>query len=517
MKNILLVYPEYPDTFWGFKHALKFISKRASLPPLGLLTVAAYLPDDWHVKLIDMNCEKLKDRDIRSSDYVFISAMSVQSESAKEVIKRCNELDIPVVAGGPLFTMVPDHFPNANHIVIGEAEEIMPELINDLKRNELKRYYAAKRFPDIGKTPVPRWDLLNFKWYHSMCIQYSRGCPYDCEFCEIAALNGRIPRSKTANQIMKELQSLYDFGWKGAVFFVDDNFIGKRAELKKAVLPAIIQWQEEHGYPFSLYTEVSIDLSDDDELIALMVKAGFNKVFIGLETPDIESLKEANKRQNITHDLEKSIKKLHSSGLEIQGGFIVGFDNDTPSIFKRQFSFIQKNGIVTAMVGILNAPRGSKLYERMGSEGRLIGESMGNNVDVSINFIPKMDLKVLISGYKNLVNWLYSPRNYYKRLKKFLSTYKLPDVSIPKRITITEIKAFLRSIFVIGLFSKERFEYWKLLVWSFFKKRKYIPLIVSLMISGFHFRKIAEKISKREVLLPNEKSLFSEKFGTKSG
>ncbi|OAA30041.1 methyltransferase [Kosmotoga arenicorallina S304] len=516
MKNILLVYPEYPDTFWGFKHALKFVSKRASLPPLGLLTIAAYFPQSWGVKLVDMNCERLKDGDIRGNDYVFISAMSVQDESSKKVIKRCNELNVPVIAGGPLFTMEPDHFPNANHIVIGEAEEIMPELINDLKRNTLKRYYIARRFPDIRKAPVPRWDLLNFKWYHSMCIQYSRGCPYDCEFCEIAALNGRIPRSKTENQIIKELRSLYDFGWKGAVFFVDDNFIGKRTELKRTVLPAIINWQKAHDYPFRLYTEVSIDLSDDDELISSMVQAGFNKVFIGLETPDMKSLKEANKRQNITHDLEKSIKKLHSSGLEIQGGFIVGFDNDTPTIFKRQFNFIQKNSIVTAMVGILNAPRGSKLYERMKAEGRLIGESIGNNVDVSVNFIPKMNLNILISGYKALVNRLYSPRNYYARLRKFLSTYRLPDISKPKRITFTEIKAFLRSIFVIGLFGKERFEYWKLLIWSFFKKRKYIPLIVALMISGFHFRKIAEKISKKRISLPGEKPFLSEKFGTKS-
>jgi len=516
MKSVLLIYPRYPDTFWGFKHALKFVSKRAALPPLGLLTIAAYLPKSWNVRLVDMNCERLREKDIKNSDYVFISAMNIQRESVREVIKRCNEMNTPVVAGGPLFTMEPNYFSGVDHIVVGEAEEIMPEFIKDMENNKLKRYYTARGFPDLAKTRIPRWDLLKFKWYYSMCIQYSRGCPYNCEFCEIAALNGRIPRSKTAEQIIGELQSLYDFGWRGPVFFVDDNFIGKKIELKNKVLPAIIDWQKTHNYPFDFYTEVSIDLSDDEELINLMVEAGFNKIFVGLETPDLGSLKEANKRQNITHDLEKSIEKLHSSGLEIQGGFIVGFDNDTSSIFKRQFDFIQKNGIVTAMVGILNAPQGSKLYERMRSEGRLIGESLGNNVDISINFIPKMDVNTLISGYKNLMKWLYSPVNYYKRLERFLSMYKLPRNYRTKKITFTEIKAFLRSILVIGILGKERFEYWKLLIWSFLKKRKYLPLIAKHMILGFHFRKIAERISKKEITLPTENSFLSENFGTRN-
>ena len=502
MKNVLLVYPSYPDTFWGFKHALRFVLKRAALPPLGLLTVAAYLPSEWKIKLVDMNCEKLRKKDIIESDYVLMSAMNVQRESVEKIIRLCNELNVPVIAGGPLFTLEPERFENAVHIVAGEAEEIMPELIKDMERKTLKRYYTPNKFPNLVKTRIPRWNLLNFKWYYSMSIQYSRGCPYNCEFCEIGTLNGRVPRVKTADQIIAELQSLYDLDWRGPVFFVDDNFIGKRKELKSRVLPSIIEWQRMHGYPFDFYTEVSIDLSDDDELIDLMIRAGFDKVFIGLETPDLESLKEANKRQNITHDLEKSIEKLHTCGLEIQGGFIVGFDNDTPSIFQRQFDFIQRNGILTAMVGILNAPRGSKLYERMRREGRLISESFGNNVDISINFIPKMDVHTLISGYKNLLKLLYSPANYYKRLKKFLSVYKPPRKNKVKKITFAEIKAFLESTVMLGIFGKERIEYWKMLIWSFLKKREHFPLVVKHMILGFHFRKIAEKISRKEVVLP---------------
>ncbi|WP_051962962.1 B12-binding domain-containing radical SAM protein [Mesoaciditoga lauensis] len=493
--KILMVYPRYPDTFWGFKHALKFISKKTALPPLGLVTIASYLPKEWDIKLVDMNAEKLSESDVKNSDYVFISAMTIQRESAKEVIKMANNLGTPVVAGGPLFTMEPDHFPNVDHFVLGEAEEVMSKLVNDIEKGEVKHYYASPRFPDIKKTPVPRWDLLNLKWYASMSLQFSRGCPYNCEFCDIGALNGRVPRSKDTEQVIRELQSLYDAGWRKAVFFVDDNFIGKKVVLKKEVLPAVIRWQREHGDPFTFYTEVSVDLSDDEELMNLMQEAGFNRVFVGIETPDPDSLQEANKYQNIKHDLKTSIQKMQSHGFDVQGGFIVGFDNDRPTIFERQFNFIQEVGIVTAMMGILNAPRGSALYERMRKEKRLIGEITGDNVNISTNFIPKMDPKVLIEGYKKLVSALYTPKNYYKRLRKFLSVYNLPKLARPK-IDFNDVKAFLKSMVFIGVFGKERKEYWKALMWSLFKKPKYFSTVVAFAIYGYHFRKIAEKVAR---------------------
>ena len=495
--KILMVYPRYPDTFWGFKHALKFISKKTALPPLGLITVASYLPKEWNVKLVDMNAETLNEDDVKNSDYVFISAMNIQRESAKKAIKMANDFKVPVVAGGPLFTMEPDHFPDVDHFVLGEAEDIMEKLVKDIENGDVKRYYASPRFPDIKKTPIPRWELLNLKWYASMSMQFSRGCPYNCEFCDIGALNGRIPRSKSAEQVIKELQSLYDAGWRKSVFFVDDNFIGKKALLKREILPEMIRWQREHGNPFTFYTEVSVDLSDDDELMDLMEEAGFNRVFVGIETPDPDSLQEANKYQNIKHDLKVSIQKMQSHGFDVQGGFIVGFDNDKPTIFKRQFDFIQETGIVTAMMGILNAPRGSALYERMRREGRLIGETTGNNVNISSNFIPKMDPRTLIEGYKKLISALYSPKNYYERLKKFLSVYKLPKLSRPK-IDFNDVRAFLRSTFYIGFLGKERKEYWKILLWSIFKKPKYFSTVVAFAIYGFHFRKIAEEIVKED-------------------
>ncbi len=491
-----MVYPSYPNTFWSFKYALKFVSKRASLPPLGLLTIAAYLPKTWDVKLVDMNCEQLKDEDIKSADYVFISAMTVQRESSKEVIKKCNDFGIPVVAGGPLFTMEPDTFHDTvDYFVLGEGEDVMDDLVKDMENKKIKRYYVKTDFCDIAKVPVPKWDLLNLKWYASMSIQYSRGCPYNCEFCDIGALSGRVPRQKTAKQIIDEVQSLYDAGWRKSIFFVDDNFIGNKAKLKRDILPALIEWQKAHRYPFTFYTEVSIDFSDDDELMELMSKSGFDRVFVGIETPDLESLKEANKYQNIKHDLEKSIRKIQSFGFEVQGGFIVGFDSDMPTIFKRQFDFIQNNGVVTAMVGLLNAPRGSQLYEKLRDENRLLGEMTGDNVDAMTNIIPKMDSKALVNGYKNLVGLLYNPQNYYKRLKEFLSVYKVPNLPKPK-LSASEIGAFLKSIFLLGIFGKERKEYWKILTWSLFKKPKVFSKAVSFAIYGYHFRKVAEKLSK---------------------
>jgi len=489
-----MVYPSYPETFWSFKHALKFISKSAALPPLGLLTIALYLPKEWNTKLVDMNCEKLKIEDIVNSDYVFISAMAVQRESAKKVIKICNDLKIPIVAGGPLFTMEPDTFQDSvDYFVLGEAEEIMEELVNDMQEKSLKRYYAKPNFYDIEKTLPPRWELLNMKKYGSMSIQYSRGCPYNCEFCDIGALNGRKPRTKNSKQLIHELQALYEAGWRRSVFFVDDNFISNKSKLKNEILPEIIKWQKEHDYPFSFYTEVSIDFSNDKELMNLMHNAGFDTVFIGLETPDVDSLKEANKYQNLKRDLQESIKKIQSYGFEIQGGFIVGFDNDKPTIFDKMFEFIQNNGIVTAMVGILNAPRGSELYNKLLKENRIKGEISGNNVDVNTNIIPKMNFDFLVNNYKNLVNKLYSPKYYYERMKQFLVNYIPPNNSKPK-IGLLEIKAFIKSIFVLGILGKERKHYWKTFFWSLFKKPQVFPKVISLSIYGYHFRKISSKL-----------------------
>jgi radical SAM superfamily enzyme YgiQ (UPF0313 family) len=488
--RILLIYPEYPATFWSFKHALKFIQKRAALPPLGLLTIGAMLPEDWPKRLVDMNTTKLTDRDLAWADYAFIGGMSVQRASAHETIARCKKAGLKIIAGGPLFTSEYDQFDEVDHFVLNEAELTLPLFLADLENGCAGRIYGTSEFCDIQKTPPPMWDLLNFKHYASMSLQSSRGCPFNCDFCNVTALFGHRPRIKTGVQVVSELNGLYDKGWRGQVFFVDDNFIGNKAYLKSDLLPSIIQWQKGKKKSIPFFTEASINLADDRPLMDMMVEAGFDTVFIGIETPNEESLAECNKQQNRDRDLLKSVKLMQRAGLQVQGGFIVGFDSDTPSIFQRQIEFIQKSGIVTAMVGILNAPPGTRLYERMKNEGRLIGLFSGDNVDGTTNISPKMGLDTLREGYRNMVQHLYSPRHYYKRAMTFLREYEMPKKGI--HLDLQRLLAAFRSSIRLGLFGKERFQYWKILSWTLFCRPRLVPLAITFAIYGHHFRKISK-------------------------
>ena len=494
--NILLVYPKYPDTFWSFKYALKFISKKAAFPPMGLLTVAAMLPPEWNLRLVDMNVEQLEDKDLQWSDYVFLSAMSVQRESTNSVISRCQALGKKVVAGGPLFTASHDEFEGVAHFVLNEAEITLPPFLDDLRKGQATKYYTSKEWADVTTTPIPLWALANLRNYSSMNIQYSRGCPYDCEFCDITVLYGRVPRTKSKEQILAELDSLLANGWKGDVFLVDDNFIGNRSKLKKEILPALIRWMKGKHHPFALSTEVSINLADDEELMRMMVEAGFDAVFVGIESPNEESLIECKKIPNKNRDLLASVRKIQRAGLRVNGGFIVGFDSDPATIFQQLVDFIQESGIVTAMVGLLNAPRGTRLYQRLKSEGRILNLFSGNNTDVSTNFEPRMGIEALVEGYRSILKSIYSPKQYYARVKTFLKEYK-PTQARVFRFQKAYFSAFLKSIVVLGVVGKERVQYWKLLFWSLFTRPRLFRLAITLSIYGFHFRKLfEEEISK---------------------
>jgi radical SAM superfamily enzyme YgiQ (UPF0313 family) len=489
--KILFVYPEYPDTFWSFKHALKFISKKASFPPLGLLTVAAMLPEEWEKKLIDMNVSALTEDDLRWADYVFISAMVVQKKSVLEVINKSKRFGVRIVAGGPLFTTGYEEFDDVDHFVLNEAESTLPSFLDDLKKGCGQRIYSSQEWPDIKKTPCPQWNLIDMKKYVTMSIQYSRGCPFNCEFCDIIVLNGHKPRTKSIQQILGEMEVLYRQGWRGGVFFVDDNFIGNRKKLKVEILPFLVDWMKQKKYPFHFLAEASINLSDDEELMRLMVEVGFRSIFIGIESPNEDSLTECNKYLNKNRDLIASIKKIQDAGLEVQGGFIVGFDNDPPSIFEKQISFIQRSGIVTAMVGLLNAPRGTRLYRRLKKENRLLNDTSGDNTDCSLNFIPKMNIENLINGYKKILQTIYSPKHYYERVIKFLKEYKPKRLKRKTYLKFSYLKAFFKSIWVLGIMGKERFYYWKLVSWTLVRHPRFFSLAISFAIYGFHFRKIA--------------------------
>ena len=484
----LLIYPEFPDTFWSFKHALKFIHKKAAFPPLGLITLGAMLPGDWSLRLIDMNVITVTERDLRWADMAFISGMSVQRTSAHQIIDQCRDAGIKVVAGGPLFTSEYEEFDKVDHFVLNEAELTLPPFLSDMEQGCLRRVYKTTEFCNISETPSPMWELADMKRYASMNIQFSRGCPFDCEFCNVTALFGHKPRIKHADQVIEELNSLYKIGWKGQIFFVDDNFIGNKGYLKKHLLPALIDWRKgKRGIHFN--TEASVNLADDMELMEMMVEAGFDTVFVGIETPDEGSLAECNKKQNKNRDLVDTVKRIQRAGLQVQGGFIVGFDNDTQSIFQRQIDFIQKSGIVTAMVGLLQAPAGTRLYERLKQEGRLLGHTSGDNVDGTTNIITRMDLDTLRDGYRKIMLHIYSRKHYYRRIKTFLREYKAPKITIP--LDYQSILAFFRSNIRLGIIGRERLQYWGLLWWTLFRRPGLLPLAVTLAVYGYHFRKVS--------------------------
>ncbi|UCE82949.1 MAG: DUF4070 domain-containing protein [Deltaproteobacteria bacterium] len=491
--RVLLVYPEYPVTFWSFDYALKFISKKAAYPPLGLLTVAALLPDDWDIRLVDLNIEKLKDKDLVWADYVMISAMLIQKKSVLSIIQRCRQLETKVIAGGPLFNSAPEEYLDlVDHLILNEAELTLPPFLEDLRNGTPQKVYRTEAFPEMSLTPSPRWDLIKVKKYATLMVQCSRGCPFDCEFCDITSLYGRTPRVKSAEQLIDELEAIYQLGWRSSIFIVDDNFIGNKVKIKK-MLRRLIEWMQQHEYPFHFITEASINLVDDDELIELMGEAGFNTVFIGLETPNEESLKECAKNQNRRRDMVGAIKKLQAAGIQVFGGYIVGFDNDDEGIFSRQIKFIQESGVVTAMVGLLNALPKTRLWQRLHAENRLHLDASGDNTDGSINFIPKMETDNLIKGYRNIVRTIYSPRYFYRRVCEFLEHYE------PRRrwrVHGYDIKAFIKSIFYLGVMGNgaSQWYYWKMLFKSIIYHRKLFPDAVKLMIFGYHFRKVSKKV-----------------------
>lgn len=487
--RILLIHPNFPDSFWSFKHALRFISKKAAMPPLGLITVSAMLPSDWEKKLVDLNFATLKTKDLQWADYVFISAMYIQKESVNIIIEECARHHVKIVAGGPLFTQDYENYPQVDHMVLNEAETTLPLFIDDLKNGIPRKIYRTLGFPDISVTPVPDFHLLSGRNYAFMNIQVSRGCPFSCDFCEITSLFGHKVRTKTTAQILSELEKLYELKWRGPVFIVDDNFIGNKNVIKHELLPAMKEWMQKHNYPFIFNTEATINLADDDELLKLMAETGFNSVFIGIETPEENSLQECNKLQNKSRSMLQGVKKIQQAGIQVSGGFIVGFDNDSPSVFQRQIDFIQQSGIVSAMVGLLNAPKNTKLYERLEAENRLTTDSTGNNTDLTMNFIPRMNPKELIDGYKKIIHGIYTTKPYYKRIRRLLINYK-PNKRNPAKFDLNGMIGFVRSIFVIGVINRGRRDYWKFMFWTFFTHPSLLVDAVAFSIYGYHFRTV---------------------------
>jgi radical SAM superfamily enzyme YgiQ (UPF0313 family) len=489
--KVLLIYPEFPDTYWSFRHALSFEGKRSAFPPLGLLTVSAMLPDAWERRLVDMNVRSLKTSDIEWAEIVFVSAMLVQKDSLRCVVELCKAHGRRVVVGGPYVSTSAEQLPEADHIFVGEAETTLPEFVDDLERGCARRIYKATERPALTLTPVPHFHLTDLRLYSAMSVQYSRGCPFNCEFCDIIEIYGRVPRTKTNEQMLAELDALRSLGWRGQVFIVDDNFIGNKRNVKQ-FLPALIEWSERNNHPFLFVTEASVNLAEDDALLEMMRSAHFRRVFLGIETPVEESLKEAQKGQNTRRNLLESVEKVQSYGMEVMAGFIVGFDSDPADIFERQIEFIRESAIPLAMVGLLTALPDTQLWRRLEREGRLLQESTGNNTDVSLNFIPRMDKTRLVEGYKRILRTIYSPAEYYQRALDCLSrlTHDGPD---PYRGGITgSLAAFMRVVLALGVRDRERLEFWRYLKRATIYHRKYFAHAVMLAAMGYHFRRLTE-------------------------
>jgi radical SAM superfamily enzyme YgiQ (UPF0313 family) len=486
--RVLLAYPETPDTFWSFKHVVRLVSRKSAFPPLGLLTIAAMLPRHWELRLVDLNVEPLTDEHVRWADYVMVSAMLVQRASVDAIVDRCVANGKPIIAGGPLFTTSHAAFPRIQHFVLGEAEDVIRQLVDDMQAGAVRPCYEAAGRPDITGTPPPRWDLVDLDDYVTMAVQFSRGCPYDCEFCDIVVMNGRIPRTKSPGQIVAELEALLRRGWSGMVFIVDDNFIGDRKRTK-ALLRELVRWRERTRSQVGFLTEASLNLADDPELCELMVQAGFRKVFVGIETPSLESLSECHKIQNQRRNLVEAVKTLQRAGLEVMGGFIVGFDSDKHDIFERQFEFIQRSGVVTAMVGLLTALPQTRLYERLRREGRIESESNGNNTDAALNFTPTLEREFLLRGYRALMRRLYEPKVYYRRLRTFLESYRPAGPRL--RRSARDLLAFVKSLWLLGVRQRGRTAYWLFLASTLLRRPRQFASAIELVILGHHFRRVA--------------------------
>jgi radical SAM superfamily enzyme YgiQ (UPF0313 family) len=486
--KVLLINPEFPNTYWSFRHALPFEGKRCAFPPLGLLTVSALLPSTWERRLIDLNVQPLMTRDIDWADIVFVTAMLVQRDSFKQVLQRCKALGKRVVVGGPYVSTSSENLPHADHVFVGEAESTLPQFIKDLEAGVAKYRYAAAERPPLSATPLADFHLANLNRYSAMSVQYSRGCPFSCEFCDIIEIYGRVPRTKSNQQMLAEFQALLDLNWRGTVFIVDDNFIGNKKNVRQ-LLPELAKWQKQHGYPFSFLTESSVNLADDEPLLESMREAGFRRVFLGIETPVEESLKEAQKSQN-RGDLLAAVKKIQSYGMEVMAGFIVGFDNDPEDIFERQIDFIRKSAIPLAMVGLLNALPDTQLWRRLKREGRLLGEASGNNTSCDLNFKTRMDPELLIQGYQSIMRTIYAPHEYYQRALESMRRTAQEFVEPQHYGIISSVTALVRVLVKLGVFDNERKEFWRFFTRSVVRNHYRLAESLRLAAMGYHFRKL---------------------------
>src|ERR1017187_2876391 len=457
--NALLVYPRSPDTYWSFRYALSIQGKRAAQPPLGLITVAAVLPQPWNKRLIDTNVERLRDSDLAWADVALIGGMHMQQEDLISIVQRCRARGLRTVVGGPITSSVPSSVLQADHVVIGEAEDLIAGLARDLEAGTARPYYQAADRPAMERSPLPDLRLIQMHRYSTMTVQYSRGCPFNCEFCDIIEIYGRRPRTKAVAQVLAELDQLRAAGWGETGVIVYDNFIGNKARAKELCV-ALVEWRGQYKTSFDFNTEASLNLADDPELMGLMRDAGFVSVFLGIETPDEAGLIASKKLQNTRRSLLDSVATIQSYGMQVMGGFILGFDTDQDDIFDRMVEFIQESGIPVAMVGLLQAMPGTQLFRRLRKVGRILNTGFGDNTSDTLNFLPHMDAAKLVEGYRSVLRRIYACDAYYERVKLYLSRTQTPHGNRThgerktgqKWLTRGNARAFVTSIVRQGVF-----------------------------------------------------------------
>jgi len=506
-RKVLLVWPDFPVTYWGFQYALEIFGRKAMHPPLGLITVAALCPSEWEYRLVDLNVEPLTDAQIRWADMVFVSGMGIQQRSMFEILDRARALGKMTVLGGPFASGNAERLAGkADVMVLDEAEITIHPFLEDLQKGELKPVYRTDRKPDIKESPVPRFDLLKLSAYSTIDVQFSRGCPFNCEFCDIIALYGRFPRTKSPEAVLREFDALFDLGYRGAVFLVDDNFIGNKVAVKE-LLAQLIAWMQEHSYPFFLTTEATVNLAEDDELLSALPLAGFKRVFVGVETPSKESLKGSQKLLNARIDMVEAVHKIIDKGLEVTAGFIVGFDADTPDIFDRQIEFIERAGIPWAMVGTLTAIPKTQMWYRLEKEGRILGYADGDQFGRP-NFRTKMDPKTLYEGYMKILRTIYDPDNYYERVLTVLGRHSranFPKIRMTSYPIIKIVALLLKAIVVLGVLSSYRRSFWRFVGRVLRYHPRQITLAMTDSIMGHHFIRYTREVLARErTLLPRE-------------
>ena len=499
MSNALLIYPKQPPTYWGNNYALDLQGIKAVFPPLGLLTVAAMFPSRYNLRLVDLNVTPLEDDDLEWADLAFTSTMIPQRPSLEQVVERCNRARVPVIAGGPHPTTFHEEIEGIDHFVLDEVEETFPAFLRDLENGTAKPIYRAPGKPDVTLSPLPRFDLINMSDYHSMCLQFSRGCPFDCEFCDITKLYGRVSRTKSPEQMVAEFDHLYDLGWRGPLFLVDDNFIGNKREVSR-LLPVIAEWQKERGHPYSLFTEASVNLVRMNDLRDVMIEAGFDAVFLGIETPNPKALKKMKKPQNLDmrddNYLFTSVRKIQQKGMMVLGGFILGLDDDDDNAFDAQIEFIQETGIPISLIGLLTALKGTNLWTRLERENRLLDKPIEID-DTALNFKPQMDPQTLVEGYLRVIGTIYDStlENYFNRCLTLLENlnpvphlYKPVSkhilyaaiMGIRQRLTPEQLPVFSRYIAKVSL-----------------EHPRLLPLAIRLAGMGYH----CEKFTRQQTMI----------------